>query len=290
MQAIDVVLQGDLVGGLYALFATGLSLMFGVMRLVNLAHGDLIVLAAYLALGCVQALGLPPLASLIVVVPAMAAFGYALQYGLLNRVVGGPAILPPLLVTFGLSIVLQNALLAACSADSRKLALGGGLETASVTPLPGLSLGVYPLLVLAVAVAVIGGLQAVLYRTRLGAAWRATSDDAATAQLMGIDHRRIFALATAVALGVSGVAGVLMAAWTNFDPLAGPQRLLYGFEAVIIGGLGSLWGTLAGGLVLGIAQSVGAALDPAWQVLAGHLAFLAVLLVAPRGLFPRTAG
>ncbi len=288
MQWIDVLVQGVLVGGLYALFATGLSVIFGVMRLVNLAHGDLIVLAAFLALACVQHLGFPPLATLLVVVPIMAGFGYALQRLVLNRTLGHD-ILPPLLVTFGLSIVVQNALLEAFSADSRKLALGG-LETASLQVVPGLTVGWYPLLVLLAAGTVIGGLQVLLYRTQAGAALRATSDDPATAQLMGVDTRHMFAVATATALAVSGIAGVLMAGWTNFDPLSGPQRLLYAFEAVIIGGLGSLWGTLAGGFILGIAQAIGAAIDPAWQVLAGHLAFLAVLLVAPRGLFPRMAG
>lgn len=288
MQWLDVLVQGVLVGGLYALFATGLSLIFGVMRLVNLAHGDLIVLAAFLALACVQHLGLPPLATLVVVVPVMAGFGYALQRLLLNRTLGGD-ILPPLLVTFGLSIVVQNALLEAFSADSRKLALGG-LETASLQVMPGLAVGWYPLLVLLAAGTVIGGLQLFLYRTQAGAALRATSDDLVTAQLMGVDNRHMFAVAMAASLAVSGIAGVLMAGWTNFDPLSGPQRLLYAFEAVIIGGLGSLWGTLAGGFILGVAQAIGAAIDPAWQILAGHLAFLAVLLVVPRGLFPRMAG
>lgn len=288
MQWLDILVQGALVGGLYALFATGLSLIFGVMRLVNLAHGDLIVLAAFLALACVQRLGLSPLASLVVVVPAMAALGYALQRLLLNRTLGGD-ILPPLLVTFGLSIVVQNALLQAFSADSRKLDLGE-LGTASVQLLPGLAVGWYPLLVLLAAAAVIGALQLFLYRTMAGAALRATSDDPSAVQLMGVDNRHMFAVAMAAALAVSGIAGVLMAGWTNFDPLSGPQRLLYAFEAVIIGGLGSLWGTLAGGLILGMAQAVGAAIDPGWQVLAGHLAFLAVLLFAPRGLFPRMAG
>ncbi len=293
MRWLDILVQGALVGGLYALFATGLSLIFGVMRLVNLAHGDLIVLAAYLALVCVQHLGLSPLASLIVVVPVMAVFGYALQRLLLNRTLfeegGVDDILPPLLVTFGLSIVIQNALLQEFSADSRKLDLSG-LETASVQVLPGLAVGWYPLLVLLAAVAVIGVLQLLLYRTAPGAALRATSDDPVTARLMGVDNKHMFGVAMAAALAVSGIAGVLMAGLTNFDPLSGSQRLLYAFEAVIIGGLGSLWGTLAGGLILGIAQAIGAAVDPGWQVLAGHLAFLAVLTVAPRGLFPRMAG
>jgi branched-chain amino acid transport system permease protein len=218
----------------------------------------------------------------------MAALGYALQRLVLNRTLGQD-ILPPLLVTFGLSIIIQNGLLEAFSADSRKLQLGG-LEAASVTLAPGLAVGVYPLLVLLAAVLVVGSLQALLYRTRIGAALRATSDDPVTARLMGIDNRHVFAVAAALALGVCGIAGVLMAGLANFDPLSGPSHLLYAFEAVIIGGLGSLWGTLAGGVILGVAQAVGGAIDPGLQVLAGHLAFLAVLLARPHGLLPRMVG
>ena len=287
MRPVDVIVQGVLVGGLYTLFATGLSLIFGVMRLVNLAHGDLIVLGAYMGIVATQALGLSPFASLLVVVPAMAALGYALQRLLLNRTLGDDP-LPPLLVTFGLSIVIQNALLEGFTADDRKLAIGS-LATRSVALPGGIAVGWFPLIVLACAVAVIAGLQALLYRTAWGAALRATSDDPVTVRLMGVDQRHMYAMAMAVSLAVCGVAGVLLACWTNVDPGAGPQRLLYGFEAVIIGGLGSLWGTLAGGLILGIAQAVGAAIDPAFQILAGHLAFLLVLLIAPRGLLPRMA-
>ena len=283
--ALDTILQGALLGGLYALFATGLSLIFGVMRLVNIAHGDLIVLAAYVALLVVQLTGLGPIASLLLVVPVMFTLGYALQRGLLNRTLG-PDILPPLLVTFGLSIVIQNGLLQAFSADSRKLQ-AGAIETASIALAPDLAVGWFPLLNLATAIAVIGALQLLLYRTRLGRAFRAVSDDPETAQLYGIDNRHLFALAMALALGVVSVAAVFLAVRTNFDPAVGPARLLFAFEAVIIGGLGSLWGTLAGGIILGIAQSVGARVDPAWQLLAGHIAFLAVLLLRPRGLFPR---
>jgi branched-chain amino acid transport system permease protein len=284
---VDIIVQGVLLGGLYSLFATGLSLTFGVMRLVNLAHGDLIVLAAYIALTAVQVLGLPVFVSLLIVVPVMAGLGYLLQRLLLNRTLGQDP-LPPLLVTFGLSIVIQNSLLAAFTADTRKLSLGA-LQTETINLPGGLAVGWYPLIVLATAVAVIAALQVLLYRTSLGAAFRATSDDPVTVRLMGIDHRHLFGLALGAALAVCGVAGVMLAGWTNVDPLAGPQRLLYGFEAVIIGGLGSLWGTLAGGMILGVAQSLGAAVDPGYQILAGHLAFLLVLLVRPRGLLPRMA-
>jgi branched-chain amino acid transport system permease protein len=285
MAWINIVLQGTLLGGLYALFAAGLSLMFGVMRLVNIAHGDLIVLSAYCALVVVQATGLHPLSSLALVVPLMFALGYALQRGLLNRTLGGD-ILPPLLVTFGLSVIIQNLLLEAFSADSRRLQ-AGELETASLNLGDQIAIGVLPAIVFAIAIAVIALLQLLLYRTALGRAFRATSDDAETAQLYGVAIRHVFALATALALAIVSIAGVLLAIRTNFDPSIGPARLLYAFEAVIIGGLGSPWGTLAGGVVLGVAQSVGAAVDPGVEILAGHIAFLLVLVVRPRGLFPR---
>jgi branched-chain amino acid transport system permease protein len=287
IDTLDIILQGLLVGGFYALFATGLSLMFGVMRLVNLAHGDVMVLAAFLAVPLMVQAGLPAAAAILLVVPLMAAIGYAVQRLVLNRTLGR-GILPPLLVTFGLSIVIQNALLLVFSADSRKLP-ASALSTASLHLLPGLSIGYYPLGVFLVALAVIGGLQAFLYRTRLGTALRATSDDPVTVRLMGIDNRHIFGVATALAFAVAGLAGILMGGYGNFDPVAGPSRLLFGFEAVIIGGLGNLWGTLLGGVILGVAQAIGAAIDPGFQVLAGDIAFFAILLAAPRGFFPRMA-
>ncbi len=285
MDWVNTIVQGVLVGGLYALFAAGLSLIFGVMRLVNIAHGDLIVLAAFLALVATQTLGLGPLASLLVVIPVMALLGYGLQRLLLNRTLGED-LLPPLLVTFGLSIILQNGLLEIFSADSRRLQ-AGGLETASVSLAPGLQLGVLPLLQFGVAVGIIAALQWLFYHTAMGRAFRATSDDAETAQLVGLDNRHVFGLAMGLSLAVTAVAGVFLAVRANFDPSIGPARLIFGFEAVIIGGLGNLWGTLAGGIVLGVAQAVGAKLDPGWQLLAGHIAFLCVLALRPQGLFAR---
>ncbi|MEM7023934.1 MAG: branched-chain amino acid ABC transporter permease [Pseudomonadota bacterium] len=285
MEWINTIVQGVLLGGLYALFATGLSLIFGVMRLVNIAHGDLIVLAAFIALVVTETLGLNPLASLVVVVPVMAALGYLLQRGLLNRSLG-PDILPPLLITFGLSVIIQNGLLEAFSADTRRLQ-AGAIETASIELASGLAIGLLPALMFATAVAVIGGLQFTFYHTRLGRALRATSDDQETAQLMGIDNAHVFGVAMAISLAVVAIAGVFLAIRTNFDPSNGPARLIFAFEAVIIGGLGSLWGTLAGGMILGVAQGIGARIDPGWQILAGHIAFLLVLIVRPQGLFPR---
>jgi branched-chain amino acid transport system permease protein len=213
----------------------------------------------------------------------MFVVGYALQRFLLNRTLGSDA-LAPLLVTFGLSIVVQNGLLGAFSADSQRLQVGA-IEASSLQL--GVAVGVMPLLSLAAAIVVIVGLNQLFYRTSLGRAFRATSDDAETARLMGIDNNRVYALAMALALAVATVAAFFLGARANFDPSIGPARLIFAFEAVIIGGLGSLWGTLAGGIALGVAQAIGARLSPEWQILAGHIAFLAVLVVRPRGLFPR---
>jgi branched-chain amino acid transport system permease protein len=285
MEWVSTVVQGILLGGIYGLFAIGLSLSFGIMRLVNIAHGDLIVLSAYVALVVGQGTGLDPFSSLLIVVPVMFALGYAMQRGLLNLTLSG-GLLPPLLVTFGISVIIQNGLLQGFGAYTHRLQQGA-IETASVQLPGGLSIGVYPLLVFAVAILAIASLQVLFYGTRLGRAFRAVSDDAATAELMGIDNRKLYAVALGIAMIFTAVAGVLFAIRTNFDPAAGPIRLILAFEAVIIGGLGSIWGTLVGGVVLGIAQAVGAALSPTWQILAGHLAFLIILIVRPSGLFPR---
>jgi branched-chain amino acid transport system permease protein len=288
MQWLNVILQGVLIGGLYAMFAAGLSLIFGVMRLVNIAHGDLIVLAAYISLMVTQGLGVDPLTSLVLVVPAMAAIGYALQRGLLNRTLGDD-LLPPLLVTFGLSIIIQNGLLELFTADSRRLQ-AGPIEVQTFQLTQELWIGALPLIQFVVAIAVIAGLQVLFYRTALGRAFRATSDDQPVAQLMGLDTRHVFAMAMALSLAVIAIAGVFLAVRTNFDPAIGPARLIFGFEAVIIGGLGSMWGTLAGGMILGVSQAVGAQIDPGWQLLAGHLVFLAILAIRPQGLFPKVSG
>ena len=288
MEWVNIIIQGVLIGGLYAMFAAGLALIFGVMRLVNIAHGDLSVLAAYIALMTTDTLGLNPLLAIIIVVPIMAAIGYGLQRALLNRTLGDD-VLPPLLVTFGLSVIIQNALLEVFTADSRRLN-AGPIEVASFPLVQGVWIGVLPLLQFAVAIAVIGALQLLFYRTALGRAFRATSDDQSVAQLMGLDNRHIFALAMALSLAVIAVAGVFIAVRTNFDPAIGPARLIFGFEAVIIGGLGSMWGTLAGGIILGVSQAIGAQINPGWQLLAGHLAFLIILAVRPEGLFPKVRG
>ncbi len=285
MDWVNVAVQGLLLGGLYAMLATGLSLVFGVMRLVNLAHGDLGVLAAFIAFLIASRTGIGPFASLIIVVPVMAVLGYVLQRGLLNRTLEG-GVLASVLVTFGLAVIIQNGLLTVFTADSRGLD-AGALETASVRITDSLSVGWLSVLTLVTAVLMLTVLQLLLDHTQLGRALRAASDDPDAAQLVGIDNRHIFGLAMALALGTVAVGGVFLGIRTSFAPADGPVLLIFAYEAVIIGGLGSLWGTLIGGIILGVAQAVGGHVSPAYQILAGHVVFLAVLLVRPEGLFSR---
>jgi branched-chain amino acid transport system permease protein len=285
MDWVNAVVQGILLGGLYALLATGLSLVFGVMRLVNLAQGDLTVAAAYLTLSFVQVTGVNPLLGLVVVLPTFALAGYVLQRGLLNFTLAG-GVLPPVLVTFGLAVILQNSLLAIYSADSRGLD-AGTIENSSLRLTDDLAIGWFPLLTLVVAILILAGLQLLIARTALGRSLRATADDPDAARLVGIDDRHIYAVAMAIALATVAIAGIFLGIRTTFGPNDGPVRLIFAFEAVVIGGLGSLWGTLVGGVVLGVAQTLGNQINPAYQLLAGHLVFLGVLMFRPRGLFVR---
>jgi len=286
MQWVNTILQGILLGGLYALYGTGLSLIFGVMRIVNLAHGDFIMLAAFLSLLATQIVGLPPLISLVVVVPVMFALGFVVQRGLLNSTIGA-GLMPPLVITFGLSVIVQNGLQLWFSADSQGLD-AGSLETASIPLGNGLAVGTMPLITFAAAVLILLGLQLFFNRTSLGQAFRATSDDPATAELMGINSRQIYALAMGISFAIVAVAGILLGIRTGFAPTDGPARLIFAFEAVIIGGLGNLWGTLVGGIILGLSQNIGAQINPTWFQLAGHVVTLLVLAIRPTGLFSRT--
>ena len=291
MLAWDVLIQGLLLGGLYALFAQGLSLMFGVMRLTNVAHGDLVILAAFAAIAAVSALGGSPLwigPVLLLLLPLAFGAGYVLQGRLLNGTLGRDP-LPSMVVTFGLSIVVQNALLEIFSADPR--ALDAGELALHSTEIGGdLVLGTLPLLTFVLALGCTVGLQQLFARTALGRAFRAVSDDREVVGLMGLEARRLYALATALAIVLVALAGVLQAMCTTVSPGDGPMLLLFAFEAVIIGGMGSFWGTFAGALVLGVTQQVGFQLDPGWGIWFGHLVFLAVLVVRPQGLFPKTRG
>jgi branched-chain amino acid transport system permease protein len=287
MNWLDTVIQGTLLGGLYALFAMGLAVIYGVMKQINIAHGDFIVLAAYVALGIVAATGLHPFLVIPLAIVVFGAFGYFLQRTVLNRTLGSD-ILPPLVVTYGLSIVIENVLQQTQSGDPKSLKLGS-LETASLPLGGGLAIGAFPLIMLVTAIVVAIVLEIVFNRTRLGMAFRAVSDDREIASIMGVRDRRLFGYATAISFAVIAIAGVFMGIKFTFSPSLGPNFLLYAFEAVVIGGMGSFWGTLAGGIILGIAQAIGFALNPGWGILAGHLVFLAVLLVRPTGIFARSA-
>ncbi len=285
MQWINAIIQGVLLGGLYALLAAGLSLMFGVMRIVNLAHGALAILAAYIGLVIVQGTGVSPFIAMVAVVPIMAGIGYVLQWGIFNRALrmGG---LAPLLGAFGLAVVLTQLMQLKFTTDSQSLQTGS-LSIASIRITEQISIGVLPLITFAAGVIVIFGLQMFLSNAPLGRAMRAASDDSETVPLMGIDNRQVYALSTAIALGTVGIAGMFLGMRGNFDPNYGQAMLIFAFEAVIIGGLGSLWGTLAGGMVLGVAQALGSQMNPSYGVLVGNLVFLLILAFRPTGLLPK---
>ncbi len=291
MEWLNAIVQGIMLGGLFALFATGLSLAFGVMRFVNLAHGDLAILGAFVAVSVISATGLNPFVSLVIVVPVMLAAGYALQLGAFNFTIS-PDPLPSILVTFGLGIVIQNVLLETYSADSRGLDVGS-IEIESIRVTDAIAIGWIPLITLVVAVTVLGALQLMLSRTSLGRAFRAVSDDPPTARLMGINDRNLYAVAMGIAFATVAVAGVFLGIRQSFGPLDGPAQLLYAFEAVVIGGLGSVWGTLVGGLLLGVAHTVGGQFEVTYGYgsgpLVGHLVFLVVLATKPSGLLGRRA-
>jgi branched-chain amino acid transport system permease protein len=285
---LDTLIQGTLLGGLYALFAVGLSITYGVMRIVNIAHGDFIVLASYITLPVVGLFGMHPFLAMPIVVVVLAVIGYLLQTSLLNRTLGSD-LLAPLLVTFGLSIVIQNGLLQFFSADSRAIQIGE-LQIASLQLGAGLAIGWFPLIVFLVALMLTAAMAALFSHTRLGMSLRATSDDPNTAGLMGIRAKHVYAVALSLAFALVAVGGVFSGIRTTFTPSTGPVSLLYAFEAVVIGGLGSLWGTFVGAVILGIAQAVGSKLDSGYGILAGHAVFLLVLVFRPQGLLPRTRG
>jgi len=287
---LAVLIQGALLGSLYALFAMGLSLMFGVMRLTNIAHGDFLILSAFGALSLLPALGLhgalAPWMALLALLPIAFAIGYALQRFVLNGTLGKDP-LPSLVVTFGISIVIQNVLMEIFTADPRAIETAG-LNTQSLQIHEGLTIGVLPLIIFIVAIVIAFAMQWLFAGTALGRAFRATSDDGDTARLMGVESHHIYALATAIAFVLIAIAGTLQGMRTTVAPADGPALLIYAFEAVIIGGMGSFWGTFVGGIVLGITQVIGFRIDPGWGIWCGHVVFLAMLLVKPQGLFPKT--
>ena len=286
MSWVNAIIQGILLGGLYALFACGLSLLFGVMKVINLAHGDLAILAGYLAVGVVAVTHLPALWSFIVVVPLFAALGYLAQRTLIQASLSR-GVLTTLLVTFGLSVVIENALQQFFSANSRSLSIGSLVSDS--LHLGSLSIAYLDLVIFAVAVVVLLGLQYFLSSSRPGRLIRAVADDREAAQLAGADYRHIFGIAAAIAFATVALAGIAYGMYTSIDPTSGTTALLllFAFEAVVIGGLGSLWGTLVGGILLGVVQQLGAQVGSSDQVLAGQLLFLVILVIRPQGITSR---
>lgn len=285
MQLIETLINGLLLGGLYGLIGLGLSINFGTMRVVHLAHGDLIVLAAYFLVVVLLPLGVPSLVAAAIVAPVLFAVGWLVQRFVVDRSLGR-GVLPPLIVTFGLSMVVQNVLLLTATADARTL--HSALSSSGIS-LGGITVATVRIVDFAAGLACLGALLLLLGRTALGRALRATSDDASTARLMGIDPRRMYAVAAALAAATGGVAGVLFAATSTFYPSTGSETLLIAFEVVVVGGLGSLTGTFIGGILLALAQLLGARLlGPSYAQITGHLVVLGVLLFRPQGLLPRT--
>jgi len=273
------MLQGVLLGGYYALIACGLSFMFSVMRIINLAHGSLAILAAFLLFTLAKTFDIHPILGLAIVLPVMALLGWLLQRAVLERSARGGQLVP-VLSTFGLAIVIDNLLFQAYGADTRSLTPYVGSLSYDSWGLPGgIYVGKLAVITFVTAVALLGGLQLFLSRTRLGQAIRATAEDPDTVGLIGIDARTVNATAAAIAMVTVGIAGAFLGMRASFNPYAGGQQLIFAFEAAIIGGAGSLWGTLIGGVVLGVAQSIGAKIHSQGFLIAGHAVFLAIVFV-----------
>jgi branched-chain amino acid transport system permease protein len=284
---VNAIIQGILTGGLYALFACGLSLMFGVMKLVNLAHGDLAVVAAYIGIGVIAVIHVPFLWSVPIVVAIMAVLGYVLQRSLLQSAISRGE-LTTLIVTFGLSIVIENGLLQFFTANNRGIGTGSSLISSSFSLGAGLQIAWLDVVIFALAVVVLLSLQYFLSSSKYGRLIRAVADDREAAQLAGADYRHVFGIAAALAFSTVALAGIAYGMTTVVSPTTGTDTiLLFAFAAVVIGGLGSLWGTLVGGIVLGVAQQIGAQINISYELLAGYIVFLAVLVIRPQGLTTR---
>lgn len=289
MAWVNAIIQGLLTGGLYALFACGLSLMFGVMKVINLAHGDLAVVAGYIGVGVIAVTHMPVLWSIPVVVVLMAIIGYILQRSLIQGALSRGE-LTTLIVTFGLSIVIENGLQQFFTANSRGLGVGDSFITASFSIGSQITIAWLNVIIFALAVVVLLGLQQYLSLSKYGRLIRAVADDQEAAQLSGVNYRHVFGIAAAIAFGTVAIAGMFEGMITTLSPTIGTETiLLFAFASVVIGGLGSLWGTLLGGVILGVAQAIGAQINPSWEQLAGYAVFLVVLVIRPQGLTSRGA-
>ena len=274
---VNQIIQGVLLGGYYALIACGLSFMFSVMGIINIAHGSLAIAAAFALFVLADSFGISPFFGLLIVAPAMAAVGWALQRAVLERSARA-GLLAPILSTFGLSIVIDNLLFEQFGADTRSLApYIGSFSYDSWSLTDDIDIGQLSVLIFVAAVVLLGGLQLFLSRTPLGRAIRATAEDPDTVGLVGVNARVVNATAAAIAMATVGLAGAALAMRATFDPYAGAPQLIFAFEAAVIGGAGSLWGTLVGGIILGVAQNIGAQINPQGFFIAGHGIFLVIL-------------
>jgi branched-chain amino acid transport system permease protein len=283
MSYVEAVLNGLMVGGLYGLFGLGLALAFGIMRIVNVAHGEFVVLAAYFGMALFTMTPLPLPVVIVCVAAAAFALGWVLQTTVLNRVLG-PNPIPAMVITIGLAIVVRNMLVKVFGADIRTINIGPlqdmGLQFF------GMAIGVVPLMIFAIALVLFGGMHMLLQHTNIGRAFRAAADDFEILETLGFNRRRVYSAAMGFAVMLSAIAGLLLAMRSSFTPFSGVERLLIAFEVVIIGGLGSLRGCFLAGLFLGVVQVVGLKIVPNSGPIFGHLAFFIVLLLRQAGLSP----
>jgi len=281
---VETIINGVLFGGLYGLLGVGLALIVGVMRVVNVSHGEFIVLAAFMAVSLAGLVpSVPPLVFLVPIVLVFFGLGYALQAVLFNKIVSRPDPFAAILLTFGLAVVMRNVMLEGYGADPRTLT-AGTLAHASVQ-IFGLSIGILPLLMLGLSTLLFVALQLILTHTRFGRIMRATADNRDVVRLMGVNPARVYNVVMGLALALASVAGVLLAIRSSFTAYSGVERLLIAFEVVVLGGLGSFWGAMLGGMALGVVQLVGLKLDPNAGPLYAHLLFFVGVLVRPNGLF-----
>ena len=280
----STITMGIMLGGLYALVALGLSIVFGVMRLINVAHGDLLLLASYLTLTLMTYLGLDPIIGLVIVIPALFFIGFVVQKYLLNRAFT-ISMEAPLIIAFGISIVLQNVFQILWSPLSRGLTTSYTLKSFSIG---ALNLPLVYLLDFFVGVIVMIFLHQFLHRTYLGKAINAASQDRRAAHLMGINTKQVYAFAFAIAMAIAAIAGVFVGLTFPFTPQSGVSFLIIAFGVVVLGGLGSIAGTFVGGLVMGLAQTLGGYfLGTNAQMLIAYLIVIVLLATRPQGLFGR---
>ena len=282
---IQSLIQGVLLGGLYAAIGIGMSLIFGIVKLTNLAHGDFLVLGSYISLVVTSTLGISPFLSLIIVVPVMFCIGFVVQNTMLNKVLSKGAE-PTLMITFGLSIVIQNLLLYFFTADARNL--HSSITLKSITISDGIRIPVIYLISCVVGVVVILILGAYFKKTYQGKAIMAAADDLEVAQLMGVNIKNIYGLAMGISIATAAIAGVMVGMIYNFYPTSGSSYLVIAFAVVVIGGMGSTYGTLVAGLLFGLAQVLGAHFFGAQaQLLTGYIVLLVMLIFRPQGLFSK---